>query len=144
MKMLFTHLSHLSSSATSQMLVTGLIALYMSLWFPANIPTLTFPIHLVWHIFEKAFFLGICEEFFKEQHSRTTGLETYVSSNHLCTPSPHSCLQKKKKTSITYRHLFHVIHNIVYSQHSVLGSLAAERWSAANPSEVLGTLGVFQ
>lgn len=120
MKTLFTHLSHLSSSATSQMLVTGLIALYMSLWFPANIPTLTFPIHLVWHIFEKAFFLGICEEFFKEQHSRTTGLETYVSSNHLCTPSPHSCLQKKKKKLLsltdTYSTLFTTlcIHNIPF------------------------------
>lgn len=50
----------------------------------------------------------------------------------------HPTAVYRKKTSITYRHLFHIIHNIVYSQHPILGSLAAERWSAANPSEVLG------
>lgn len=63
--------------------------------------------------FWKSLFLGICEEFFKEQHSRTTGLETYVSSNHLCTPSPHSCLQKKKN----FYHLQTPIPR--YSQHCV-------------------------
>lgn len=69
--------------------------------------------------FWKSLFLGICEEFFKEQHSRTTGLETYVSSNHLCTPSPNSCLQKKKKLlslTDTYSTLFTTlcIHNIPF------------------------------